>query len=284
VDAANMKRAEVRNDGSSVKVGAEQESPSNRGWNAASAGGDGYPAATFPVSCPFSHQSTAVQIAEIFESIQGEGPWAGTSSLFIRTSGCNLRCWFCDTPYTSWKPEGTARSLEELVRRVADCQAPDVVLTGGEPMLVPDLVPLTQRCRELGRRVTIETAGTVDQPVECDLMAISPKLSNSVPDDPAWHDRHEQARFRPLVIRSLLSRYNCILKFVIDRPEDVEEVQQWLSNFPEADPGIVWLMPQARTREQLAEKADWLRRLARKHGFNFSSRLHIEMFGNVRGT
>jgi len=279
-----MKRAEVRNDGSSVKVGAEQESPSNRGWNAASAGGDGYPAATFPVSCPFSHQSTAVQIAEIFESIQGEGPWAGTSSLFIRTSGCNLRCWFCDTPYTSWKPEGTARSLEELVRRVADCQAPDVVLTGGEPMLVPDLVPLTQRCRELGRRVTIETAGTVDQPVECDLMAISPKLSNSVPNDPAWHDRHEQARFRPLVIRSLLSRYNCILKFVIDRPEDVEEVQQWLSNFPEADPGIVWLMPQARTREQLAEKADWLRRLARKHGFNFSSRLHIEMFGNVRGT
>ncbi len=225
-----------------------------------------------------------MQIAEIFESIQGEGPWAGTSSLFIRTSGCNLRCWFCDTPYTSWKPEGTAWSLDQLARRVADCEAADVVLTGGEPMLVPDLVPLTQRCRELQRRITIETAGTVDLPVECDLMAISPKLSNSVPDDPAWHDRHEQARFQPDVIRSLMSRYNCILKFVIDRPEDVNEVQQWLSNFTEIDPGIVWLMPQARTREQLSEKAEWLRRLARQHGFNFSSRLHIEMFGNVRGT
>jgi 7-carboxy-7-deazaguanine synthase len=225
-----------------------------------------------------------VQIAEIFESIQGEGPWAGTSSLFIRTSGCNLRCWFCDTPYTSWKPEGTAFSLDQLARRVADSSAPDVVLTGGEPMLVPDLVALTQRIRQLGRRLTIETAGTIDQPVDCDLMAISPKLSNSVPNDPVWHDRHENARFRPDVIHALLTGYNCILKFVIDRPEDVEEVKLWLAQFPDVDPGIVWLMPQARTREQLAEKADWLRTAARKHGFNFSSRLHIEMFGNIRGT
>ena len=225
-----------------------------------------------------------MQIAEIFESIQGEGPWAGTQSLFIRTSGCNLRCWFCDTPYTSWKPEGTAWSLDQLAHRIAECQAPDVILTGGEPMLIPDLVSLTKKCHELGRRVTIETAGTVDQPVECDLMAISPKLSNSVPDDPQWRDRHEQTRFRPDVIRTLLSRYRCILKFVIDRPEDVEEVIRWMSEIPEAEPDIVWLMPQARTREQLSEKSDWLRRLARRHGFNYSSRLHIEMFGNVRGT
>jgi 7-carboxy-7-deazaguanine synthase len=227
---------------------------------------------------------TAVQIAEIFESIQGEGPWAGTSSLFIRTSGCNLRCWFCDTPYTSWKPEGSAWSTDQLARRIADSSASDVVITGGEPMLVPDLVPLTQRCRQLGRRITIETAGTVDQAVDCDLMAISPKLSNSVPDDKTWHDRHEQARFRPDVIRSLLSRYSCILKFVIDKPSDVEEVIDWLKHFPEVDPAIVWLMPQARTREQLAEKRDWLREAARRRGFNFSSRLQIEMFGNVRGT
>ena len=225
-----------------------------------------------------------VQIAEIFESIQGEGPWAGTQSLFIRTSGCNLRCWFCDTPYTSWKPEGNAFTLDELSWRVADSLAPDVVLTGGEPMLLPDLVTLTQRCRELGKRITIETAGTVDQPVVCDLMAISPKMSNSVPDDPAWHDRHEQARYRPEVIRSLLSRYTCILKFVIDQPQDVAEVRAWLSHFSEVDPGIVWLMPQARTREQLTARSGWLRPLATEHGFQFSSRLHIEQFGNVRGT
>lgn len=226
----------------------------------------------------------SVQIAEIFESIQGEGPWAGTSSLFIRTSGCNLRCSFCDTPYTSWKPEGTAWSLDELVHRVSQSQAPDAVLTGGEPMLIPDLVPLTQRCNELGKRITIETAGTVDLPAVADLMAISPKLSNSVPVGTTWAERHEKARFRPDVIEALLSRYHCILKFVIDQPDDVEEVQQWLAHFPSIDPDIVWLMPQARTREQLADRVEWLRRAARQHGYNFSSRLHIEMFGNQRGT
>ncbi len=151
-------------------------------------------------------------------------------------------------------------------------------------MLIPELVPLSRRFRQLGRRITIETAGTVDQPVDCDLMAISPKLSNSVPDDAVWHDRHEQARFRPEVIRSLLSRFHCILKFVIDLPGDVEEVAEWLTHFPEVNSDIVWLMPQARTRGQLAEKSDWLRETARRRGFNFSSRLQIEMFGNVRAT
>ena len=227
---------------------------------------------------------TTVQIAEIFESIQGEGPWAGTPSLFIRTSGCNLRCWFCDTPYTSWKPEGTAWSIDELVWRVSDSSAADVVLTGGEPMLLPEMEQLSRRCREHGKRITIETAGTVDQSVVCDLMAISPKLSNSVPDDPRWHDRHEQARFRPDVIRSLLSKHNCILKFVIDQPQDVRDVQDWLSHFSGINPGTVWLMPQARTAEQLAERSCWLRTLSAEHGFQFSSRLHIEQFGNVRGT
>jgi 7-carboxy-7-deazaguanine synthase len=151
-------------------------------------------------------------------------------------------------------------------------------------MLVPELVPLTQRCRELGKRITIETAGTVDLLVECDLMAISPKLSNSVPDDVRWKERHESMRLRPEVITALLNRYVCILKFVIDKPADVDEVIRWLSHFESIDPGLVWLMPQARTREQLAEKCDWIRNLARHRGFNFSSRLHIEMFGNVRGT
>ncbi|MFO0978193.1 MAG: 7-carboxy-7-deazaguanine synthase QueE [Planctomycetaceae bacterium] len=225
-----------------------------------------------------------MQIAEIFESVQGEGPWAGTQSLFIRTSGCNLRCWFCDTPYTSWKPEGTAWTLAELCHRVAESSAPDVVLTGGEPMLVPDLVPLTEYCRSLGKRITVETAGTVDLPVTADLMAISPKLSNSSPEDATWKQRHEASRFRPDVIRALTSRYQSILKFVIDKPEDVTELQQWLQQIPELQPSMVWVMPQSRTREQLREKSPWLRELARKHGFNFSSRLHIEMFGNQRGT
>ena len=225
-----------------------------------------------------------MQIAEIFESIQGEGPWAGTRSLFIRTSGCNLRCWFCDTPYTSWKPEGSAWTTDELFHRVAESDAPDVVLTGGEPLLVPQLPDLARHCQQLGKRVTIETAGTVFQPVSCDLMAISPKLPNSTPDDPRWKQRHDSIRFQPEVVAELLQNSAGILKFVIENPLDIHEVVSWLQHVPTASPSIVWLMPQARTREQLREKSAWLRELARKYGFNFSSRLHVEMFGDTRGT
>lgn len=225
-----------------------------------------------------------MQIAEVFESVQGEGPWAGTQSLFIRTSGCNLRCWFCDTPYTSWKPEGSAWSVDELASRIAASSAPDLVLTGGEPMLVPELAELARRGRELGRRITIETAGTVAQEVECELMAISPKLSNSVPDNTVWRERHERARFRPDVIRSLLNAHQCILKFVINQPGDLDEVRDWLSHFPQVATDTVWLMPQARTREQLANKSDWLKQAASEAGFRYSSRLQIELFGNTRGT
>lgn len=227
---------------------------------------------------------TLVQIAEIFESVQGEGPWAGTSSLFIRTSGCNLRCWFCDTPYTSWKPEGSAWSIDELVRRIKDSDAPDVVLTGGEPMLLPELTELSRRCRELNRRITVETAGTVLQDVTCDLMAISPKLSNSLPDNTVWRDRHDRTRFQPDVIRELIHRHTFILKFVINQPGDLDDVHEWLRYFPHVTADRVWLMPQARTREQLSQRASWLEIAASEHGFQYSSRLQIELFGNTRGT
>ncbi|MFN8707429.1 MAG: 7-carboxy-7-deazaguanine synthase QueE [Planctomyces sp.] len=223
-------------------------------------------------------------IAETFESVQGEGPWAGTPSLFLRTSGCNLRCWFCDTPYTSWAPEGTQWSLDELTERVGASPASHVVVTGGEPMLPEDIVQLTRRIRSLDRTITIETAGTIDREVECDLMSISPKMKNSVPNDPAWRDRHNRERHQPNVIRSLVNRYSAILKFVVDQTEDIAEIKEYLLEFPEIPPDRIWLMPQARTREQLSEKSDWVSRSAEENGFRYSSRLHIERFGNQRGT
>ena len=85
------------------------------------------------------------------------------------------------------------------------------------------------------------------------------------------------------MIRSLLLRYKCILKFVIDQPQDVDEVRAWLSNFSQIDPGIVWLMPQARTREELAERSVCLQKIKTEHSFRFSSRPHIELFDNARG-
>ncbi|MDG1897125.1 MAG: 7-carboxy-7-deazaguanine synthase QueE [Fuerstiella sp.] len=222
-------------------------------------------------------------ISEIYDSFQGEGPWAGTGSLFIRTSGCNLRCWFCDTPYTSWDPQGDQQSLEQLSQQIAGSKSPHVVITGGEPMLAPQLTELTDICRREDRFITIETAGTVDRAVECDLMAISPKLGNSTPDDPKWAARHEQTRLQPAVIKSLFRRYKCILKFVIDTQDDVSEVCDYIGAFSDVSASDVWLMPQARTAEELAQKTDWVKAKADSLGFQFSSRLHIAQFGNIRG-
>jgi 7-carboxy-7-deazaguanine synthase len=221
-------------------------------------------------------------IAEVFESIQGEGPFAGTPSMFVRTSGCNLRCWFCDTPYTSWNPEGTNYDWEEIATLVAAGSMPHVVLTGGEPMLVAELEPLSKACAALGRVVTVETAGTVFRDMHCDLMCISPKMSNSTPTDDAWQARHEQTRFNPDVIGQLRDAYDCHFKFVIDTKADIGEVSDYVNQLAiESDK--VWLMPQATTAEQLAAKVGWVQQLAESSGFRFSSRLHIEEFGNARG-
>src|SRR4051812_39944646 len=136
-----------------------------------------------------------MKVAEIFHSVQGEGSLLGMPSVFVRTSGCNLRCSWCDTPYTSWRPEGDILSTAEVLERVCNYRCRHVVLTGGEPMIAPELPSLTEALRTEGLHITIETAGTVEAPVTCDLMSISPKLSNSVPhaiDNGRWAERHEQ--------------------------------------------------------------------------------------------
>ncbi|NCX99349.1 MAG: 7-carboxy-7-deazaguanine synthase QueE, partial [Planctomycetia bacterium] len=87
-----------------------------------------------------------MNVAEIFASLQGEGLLAGTPSTFVRASGCNLRCVWCDTPYTSWEPEGESLSVGEILDRVRSLSPRHAVVTGGEPLLFPEAVEL---CRSL---------------------------------------------------------------------------------------------------------------------------------------
>lgn len=225
-----------------------------------------------------------MRIAEIFHSLQGEGQHAGTPTVFVRTTGCNLRCWFCDTPYTSWEPEGVHIPWEQIVKQVAayDCRHVDV--TGGEPLLQPEVVPLTRSLREGGHEVCIETAGTVFRPVHADLISLSPKLSNSAPAGAGrWTGRHNRLRDNPEVVTRFLREYVCQVKFVIDRRADIGEVVRYVERFPDLVPGQVWLMPQAKTAEQLTERMAWLPELAARHGFRISPRLHVELYGNARG-
>ncbi len=221
--------------------------------------------------------------SELFHSIQGEGSLAGTESVFVRTSGCNLRCWFCDTRYTSWEPEGEHRPWEEVADEVLAIDCEHVVVTGGEPLLQSEVQPLVARLREAGRHVTIETAGTVFLDVPADLMSISPKLENSTPDDADWREKHERLRDNPETIRRLLSLGPYQLKFVIDAPADLDDVEQWLTRFPAIERDRVWLMPQATAAEMITERRDWLAEAAEQRGLHVSPRLHVEWWGNVRG-
>ena len=153
----------------------------------------------------------------------------------------------------------------------------------GEPMLVKDLAPFTQCLVADGRHLTIETAGTVDLEVEADLMSISPKLANSTPQDSEWTARHDARRHQPEVIRRLITEYDYQLKFVIDTPEDVVEVDRWLEEFPRVAADCIYLMAQATDREPLREKSAWLADIVKARGWRLSPRLHVELWGNTRG-
>jgi 7-carboxy-7-deazaguanine synthase len=222
-----------------------------------------------------------LKIAELFYSIQGEGSLVGVPSVFIRTSGCNLRCAWCDTPYTSWQPEGADLTLGQIVDDVKAHPARHVVVTGGEPMIAPEIVPLTERLRGLGWHITIETAGTVVQPVACDLMSISPKLANSTPTG-GWAAQHDRLRIQLEVLLELMGRYPYQLKFVIAEPGDLDEVRALIGTLG-ADRSRVILMPEGTDRNRLRERAVWLAEICKEEGFRFSPRLHVELWGNRRG-
>src|SRR6476646_3107711 len=101
-----------------------------------------------------------MRLSELFYSIQGEGKLTGVPSVFVRASGCNLRCVWCDTPYASWTPEGEDVLVRQIVSRVHEFQAWHVVLTGGEPMIMPDFRELAEALSAEGKHITVETAGT----------------------------------------------------------------------------------------------------------------------------
>jgi 7-carboxy-7-deazaguanine synthase len=228
-----------------------------------------------------------MKVSDVFFSIQGEGRLAGVPSAFVRTTGCNLRCSFCDSEYTSWKPEGEHVTVEAVLARLAAFPTRHAVVTGGEPLLSPELGPLCAGLRERGYHITIETAATVFKPVECDLASLSPKLSNSTPHEREggrWAERHDRLRLRCDVIRAFMERSDYQLKFVVDQPGDVDEVLAVLGRLPDVDSTKVLLMPQGVTREELDLRGPWLAEVCKEHGFRFCPRLHIELYGNVRGT
>jgi 7-carboxy-7-deazaguanine synthase len=228
-----------------------------------------------------------IRISEIFHSVQGEGCLTGTPSVFVRTSGCNLRCWFCDTRYASWEPEGDSHGIDDIVGKVEQWSCSHVVITGGEPMIFDELEDLCQQLHQRKKHVTIETAGTIFRQLPCDLWSISPKLSNSNPTGFAsdeWVKNHDARRQQPDVVRRLMAQGTYQLKFVVGSILDAEEVVEYLNLLGNWDRDRVMMMPRGMTAEELKIQSSWLTAWCRDHQFRFCDRSHIYWFGNRRGT
>ncbi len=234
-----------------------------------------------------------LRIAEIFVSVQGEGIHTGVPSTFVRISGCNLRCGWCDTPYASWSPTGPTMTVGEILARVRGEAPRHLVLTGGEPMLFGGIVPLCAALKEDGFTITIETAGTVlpgggagGGEVACDLMSLSPKLGHSAPSaESGWRERHEARRLDFALLGGLVARYEHQIKFVCE-PEGAwwEEIEGVLARLPPVRPDRVLVMAQGIEAGAVRAKMLALMPGCLARGWRLSPRLHIELFGNAPGT
>jgi|TARA_R100000501_G_C2631216_1_gene127165 7-carboxy-7-deazaguanine synthase len=227
-----------------------------------------------------------MNISEIFYSIQGEGKFVGTPSTFIRTSGCNLRCDWCDTPYTSWEPEVNRTGIKEIISKVSEVtsdNASHIVITGGEPFIQPDLGDLVKELHKDDYFVTIETNGTIFKDVGADLYSISPKLENSIPLN---HERerkiHESNRDKGFESLYKFPKDKSIFKYVIQSEKDLEEVETQI-DLLQLEPSQIYLMPEGRTKDEVNSRTHELIDLCKDRGFNFSPRLHIDIWGDKRG-
>lgn len=237
---------------------------------------------------------------EIFHTIQGEGRSIGMPTIFIRSSLCNLHCQWCDTAYTwNWEDTNFATEsgkkyrredqivslpIEEIANHVGDISdCPNFVFTGGEPLLQQrDWTALMKYFRKENPEQTfhfeIETNGTLapnDGFLESiHQLNISPKLANT--------GVAEKLRIKPDALFQLATLEKSDFKFVIESDADFAEMQQLVSDF-----GIrhdrVFLMPKANSIDELDANSNRVADFCKDHGFRFSDRLHIRLFGAKRG-
>jgi 7-carboxy-7-deazaguanine synthase len=235
-------------------------------------------------------------VNELFASLQGEGKLAGVPSTFVRTSGCNLRCWFCDSYHTSWEPTHAWMTVEDVLAAVAERDPEHVVVTGGEPMIHDAVEELLAGLDDRDYHTTVETNGTVYRDAPVDLASISPKLENSTPTadrDPAgdgeFADRHERDRLDHEATARLVDAYDFQLKFVVADAGDLPEVHALVDELRARTATAirdedVLLMPEGATRERLAETRERVADLALEHGFRYTPRVHVDLWNDAPGT
>lgn len=259
---------------------------------------------------PVNHDTTTVEgssddieaknglpVNELFYSLQGEGKLAGTPSVFIRTSGCNLRCWFCDSYHTSWEPTHAWLDIETIMDRVTSHEEADhVVVTGGEPLIHDEIVSLLDRLSTAGYHTTIETNGTIYRDATIDLASISPKLASSTPTadkdpqgDGDWAERHDDRRSDMDSLCQLIEAYEGQLKFVVTDRDDMQEINQLVEQIRNtADSRVrdsdVLLMPEGATQHRLNQTRELTAEIALEHGYQYTPRLHVDLWNDAPQT
>lgn len=235
-------------------------------------------------------------LPEVFFSLQGEGPETGRPSIFIRTSGCNLYCYWCDTPYT-WNWEGVKYahesnhrykkakeqsrfSIQELANIVSGMDCQHIVFTGGEPMVqAKQLVELARALKDTANyEFDIETNATIRPDDDLDSIVTrfvcSPKLANSrVP---------EELRIKPEVMIWFARSEKSYFKFVVETEQDMAEVLSLVEKF-KIRSDRVYLMCRAIDSKELTKNQDFVNQQCAKYGFLYSDRLHLKLYGNGRG-
>ena len=235
-------------------------------------------------------------VKELFKTLQGEGAQAGRAAVFCRFAGCNLwsgresdraqaACTFCDTDFVGTDGEGGGKFADAraLAANIAACWGEGsrnryVVFTGGEPLLQLDDA-LVDAVHAQGFTIAIETNGTIAPPLALDAQVaqynVSPKLGHS--GNPA------ELALIPERLAQWAGEPRAFFKFVVARPEDVAEAAALAERFA-IPPERTYLMAEGTDTQTLESREAWLARACMVHGFNLSKRLHIQLFGDTRGT
>lgn len=233
-------------------------------------------------------------VNEIYGPVkQAEGKSLGATVSFLRLSGCNLACDFCDSYYTwNWigtkfihpdkvdkKKEVHKMSLKAVFDKILAIGVSRVVISGGEPVLQQkQLIPLLKMLKSEVYDIEVETNGTIKPLPEflnlVDQINCSPKTSNS------GVDNRVSMRERPDALRALSASSKVNFKFVVESKLDLQEVVRLVDTYQMRE---VYLMPKGRTAKEQIKNQDRIRDLAVEYGFNFSPRLHVLEFDDARG-
>lgn len=234
---------------------------------------------------------------EIFQTIQGEGRNIGVPAVFVRFSLCNLHCQFCDTPYTwNWqstpfkhrkqeKYDAGSESMDLNVKGILDeihkkiGKAKVVVLTGGEPLLQQnEWLPIVRQLKKERIAIEIETNGTMAPNNEVqefiDQYNVSPKLSNS--------GNEKNLRIKEDILLWYGLNEKALFKFVVKNEKDMQEIDEIVVQ-SKIDPQRVYLMPEGIRKSVIQRRSKDVTQLAIERGYNFTTRMHILLWGNKRG-